>query len=146
MEGTPHQVAFGFGLGSFIGTLPIPFIDFFIGILLIIIFPKLHKLSLFAGIALWNPLTKIPVYSISYGVGNALYKSLPIVNFPIPAQYAGYEFTRRFLVGNFIVATIITVASYFLVLGVMLSISAYQKKKEKKLALKNLHRSGEQKR
>lgn len=109
---SPHSIAFGFALGTLIGTLPIPFIDYLIGLIIILALPRISKYSLIAGITLWNPLTKIPVYTASYKLGDFLFRNYSMVPLEVEWQNQIYMLTRRFIVGNILIAAGITLSSY----------------------------------
>ncbi len=110
-----NSIALGFAIGTLIGTLPIPFIDFFIGIIIILIFKRINKFSLMLGIFVWNPLTKIPVYSLSYQLGNYLFSEYSLVQFKFVFLNLAYNYTRRFLVGNLIISVVLTIACYLII-------------------------------
>lgn len=112
---SPNSIALGFAIGTFIGTLPIPFIDLFIGALILLIFKKINKYSLFAGILLWNPLTKIPIYTLSYSIGDMIYGPSQIVSLELSFLNQILIATRRMIVGNIIISVLLSVISYALV-------------------------------
>ncbi len=112
---TPTSLALGFALGTFLAVLPTPGSSIFLGFLLILIFEKISKISLIAAMAFWNPITLIPVYYLSYIIGNNLVGELPDVVLKIVILDQMYQFTRQFLVGNTILAVIFSVISFFIV-------------------------------
>jgi uncharacterized protein len=112
---SPHSIALGFTLGTLIALLPTPGFSVLIGILVVFIFNKINKYSLFGAIALWNPLVQIPIYTLSYKIGNLIFGSMPLVEYKISLLHQILIYTRRFLIGNVILAILISIISYIVV-------------------------------
>jgi len=112
LKTTPHEIALGFAVGTAIAVLPTFGLGIFIGILLVLIFKKLSKLSLFIAFAFWNPLLLILTTTISYALGDWLFSDLPVLNMKFKILNLIFTFTRRFLIGNLIVTAVFTVLSY----------------------------------
>lgn len=110
-----HSIALGFAIGTFISIIPTPGFNILLGLLVVLIYEKVNKFSLFGAMAFWNPLTLAPIYLLSYEIGNFLFGSLPVVKYNIVLLDQIYNFSRRFLVGNFILAIIISALSYYIV-------------------------------
>lgn len=110
-----HSIALGFSIGTFIGILPTPGFNILLALLVLFIFERVNKISLFAGILIWNPITSIPIYVLSYKLGNILFSdlSIPLYNSGIVASF--FSFSRRFLFGNILLALIISMTSYIIV-------------------------------
>jgi uncharacterized protein len=125
---SPHAIALGFSLGTFIGILPSPGVSFLLGFLCVFLFPKISKFSLFGAIILWNPIVQIPIYAASYMLGDFLLGDLPQKTFKVEVLNIAYTFTRRFLIGNIIIALSLSLLSYPLVRGI---VSWIQRKKKK---------------
>ena len=115
LQTSPHSIAFGFALGSFISILPTPGINILLGIGLIAVFPRISKISLFAGLFFWNPLFTLIIYPLSYQLGDLLFGASPVIKYNIEFWDSLYNFSRRFLVGIIVVATVLSAASYFVV-------------------------------
>ncbi len=115
LKTTPHEIALGFAVGTAIAVLPTFGLGVFIGILLVLIFKKLSKLSLFVAFAFWNPLLLIPAAGLSYAIGNWLFSDLPVVNLKFEILNQVFIFTKRFLIGNLIVTIFLTLISYVVV-------------------------------
>lgn len=130
-----HSVALGFAIGTFISILPTPGFNILLGLLVVLIFKKVNKFSLFISMAVWNTLTLIPIYWLSYKIGNLLFGSVPVVKYNIVILDQIYNFTRRYLVGNLILALIISPLCYFIVKGL---IRLYRKKKNRERNKKNI--------
>ena len=112
---TPHAIALGFATGSFISILPTPGLNFAIGFLILIIFKRLNKYSLFLALIFWNTLTLAPIYLLSYKIGDILFSTAQLVTLELSLLDRVYIFTRRFLVGNIILAIAIPTILYFLI-------------------------------
>ncbi len=112
---SPHSIALGFAVGTFISILPTPGFNIFIGILITLIFPQINKISLFGSMLLWNPATAAFIYPTSYKIGQFIFKDLPIIEYNITFFHKAFIFTRKFLVGNLILATTVSSLSYALV-------------------------------
>jgi hypothetical protein len=85
-----------------------------LGLGLILIFKKISKISMFAAFAVWNAAVLIPVYSLSYLIGNLIIGDIIFSsNFKFIVNEQLYIYSIKFLLGNVILATIISVAAYF---------------------------------
>ncbi|NQV90839.1 DUF2062 domain-containing protein [Candidatus Woesearchaeota archaeon] len=111
----PHAVGLGFAVGTGISILPTPGINILLGFLILLIFKKLNKYTLFGSILFWNILTLSPIYYLSYKIGDFIFGKTNIVTYDITLLDHIYSFTRRFLVGDLILAVVISCLSYFLV-------------------------------
>jgi len=109
---SPHSIALGFAIGTFISVLPTPGLNIIIGLLIIAILENINKLALFGAYVIWNPFVLVPIYAHSYGLGNMLLGSLPYATFNFVLWDTLYNFTIRFLLGNFIIAVFLSIASY----------------------------------
>ena len=112
---TPHSIAVGFAIGSFISILPTPGFNLILALIVSLIYKKVNKVSLFIGVLFWNPLTSPVIYYFSYKLGNLIFGAAPIVVYNVSFMEQIYQFTRRFLVGNIIIAVSMSIISYFLV-------------------------------
>ena len=111
-----HSVALGFAIGTFINiVLPIPGINILVALFIFFLFKKVNKFSLFVALVVWNAFTLLPVYYLSYKIGNFLFASTPIAKYNIVILNQIYNFSRRYLIGNVILAFIISPLSYFIV-------------------------------
>ncbi|MFH0860273.1 MAG: DUF2062 domain-containing protein [Candidatus Altiarchaeota archaeon] len=122
---SPHSIALGFAIGSFIAIMPTPGFGTLLGLLVVLLYKKVNKLSVFLGLAFWNPLTLVPLYILSYKIGDMLLAPVPVVDYDIGVMYAGYHLTRRFLLGNLILSTLLSTVSYA---AVRLYVESQQKK------------------
>ena len=110
-----HSIALGFAIGTFISILPTPGFNILLGLLVIFLFKKVNKYSLFGSMAFWNPITLAPIYLLSYKIGDMLFGSTSVIKYNVIILNQIYNFSRRFLVGNFIAALAVSIISYFIV-------------------------------
>lgn len=112
---SPHSIALGFAIGVLIAILPTPGFSVLLGVLIVLIFKDISKYSLFIALAIFNPIFMIPFYILSYYIGNLLFSTEPVIVFNVVFWDAVYNYTRRYLVGNVIVAVVTSFVSYFVV-------------------------------
>lgn len=112
----PHAIASGFALGTFIAILPTFGFGIFIGLLLILIFKRISKISLLLSFAFWNPLILALIYPICYGAGSLVLSNIPSRTYEIEILNQIFVYSRRFLVGSFVLAVTLAIAGYLLVL------------------------------
>lgn len=122
---SPHSIALGFAIGTGIAVLPTPGIGIFAGLLVIFLFKKVNKISLFGAMLIFNPLILAPIYYLSYQLGNWLLGNAPKQEFEVSLYNIVYHLSGRFLMGNIIISVVISFASYFLVKYIA---QKYQKK------------------
>ena len=75
---SPHSIALGFAIGTFIAISPTFGLGIFIGLFIIFIFKKISKISLLIALAIWNPLTLLAVHPINYKIGNFILSNAPV--------------------------------------------------------------------
>jgi len=112
---SPSSIATGFAIGTFFGIAPTFGIESVLILLIILIFKKVSKVSLFAGYILWNPLVEIPLYALGYKIGDFLLKDVPAKVYEWGWLNQLFFYSRRLLVGAFILAFVISVISYFII-------------------------------
>jgi uncharacterized protein len=112
---SPHEIALGFAVGTFVSVLPTPGLSILLAFLITLIFPKLSKLSLVGALIVWNPLVSSPLYYLSYRIGAWIIGGEPVIRFDVVFWDHVYNLTRRYLVGGTIVAFFSAIASYFVV-------------------------------
>ena len=113
---SPHSIAVGFAIGTLIAVLPTFGLGIFIGLLVLFIFKRLSKISMFISFAIWNPFVLTLMYPLSYGIGNLVLKKEPVRKFTFEVLNQIFIYSRRFLIGSFILAVTLAIASYLLVL------------------------------
>lgn len=111
-EGSAAVVASSFTVGTFFALLPTFGLGIFLALLVLIIFPNLHKPSTLLAFVVWNPLVQIPLYTLSIAIGAFLFSGMPVVSFDFVWIDHVYNVTRRVLVGNLIVTASLSVISY----------------------------------
>ncbi len=130
---TPHSIALGFAIGTFIGILPLPGIHLLLAALIALTYKKVNKLAIFIGIFFWNPITLPVIYYLSYKIGDLLFASTPVVDYEFSFLEQIYHITRRFLLGNVILAVGASIISYFLVRK---GVQEYQQKNQEQPEIK----------
>jgi uncharacterized protein len=126
---SPHSIAIGFAVGTFLSILPTPGLSILVGLFILFIYPRMSKISLFTSYIVWNPFVLGPIYILSYRLGVLISGSAETVKYQIVFFNQLYNFTRIYLVGSLIIALGISLLSYGLV---YLAVSRYQKKKQEK--------------
>jgi uncharacterized protein len=122
---TPHSIALGFAIGTFIAVLPTIGIGIFIALLVVLVYPRVSKISLFGSFLIWNPFILVPLYALSYTIGNLIYSGIPMIEQEGAFLTGIYNISREFFLGNLIVAGSIAILSYFILRRV---IGVYQRK------------------
>jgi uncharacterized protein len=126
---SPHSIAMGFAIGTFIAILPTFGLGLILGLIVVLIYRNVSKIALVAAFIVWNPLILTPIYFFSYQVGDFIFGELPVVEYDIKFFERIYNLTRRVLVGNTIISALFSIMSYFLVKRLS---AAYQKRKSQK--------------
>jgi hypothetical protein len=127
---SPHSIAAGFAIGTFIAVLPTFGFGIFIGFLMLFIFKKISKLSLLASFAFWNPFVLLFLYPLSYAIGDFILGDLPVKIYKIQFLNQIFVNSKRFLLGSSILAIIFSIISYIIILVLVYN---YQKKQPKPL-------------
>ncbi len=112
-ESTPHEVAFGFALGLFVG-LATPGFDIPVVLFLILTF-KVHRLAVLMGAAIINPITTAFIYPFSFEVGKLLVGYDPIMKSSLFSWHTLLSISKPLLIGNLVLAVILGFISYFIV-------------------------------
>ncbi len=110
-----HEIALGFTIGTFISILPTPGFNLLLGALVVAVYPHVNKLAIFGAMAFYNPIVIIPFYWASYKMGSLIFGLNPVIHYDVVLVSEAYDFTRRYLVGNLIVAVITSAVTYPLV-------------------------------
>ncbi len=126
---TPHEIALGFAIGTAIAILPTFGLGAIIGIFIAFIYKKINKVSLFFSFAIWNPFLLAPLTGLSYTIGYFILKETSISIFKFELLD---KLFFRYIIGNLILTSILTVASYFIILHLS---KEYFKKHSKELIL-----------
>ena len=102
LKASSESIAAGFALGTFIAIIPTLGFGIIVGILLLLLFKKISKISMLAAFAVWNPLLLIPLAGLSYKIGNFLLPGVPTTTYEIELLNQIFIYSRRFLLGNLI--------------------------------------------
>ncbi|MFH1451897.1 MAG: DUF2062 domain-containing protein [archaeon] len=116
LKTSPHSIAAGFALGTFIAILPTFGLGIFIGLGLLLFLKKVSKISMFISFAVWNPLVLALMYPLNYKMGDYILLDIPVKAYKIELLNQLFVYSRRFLVGSAINAIIISIVCYILVL------------------------------
>jgi len=110
---SPHSIVLGFAIGTFIAILPTLGFTYLIATIVMLVYAKESKIALFGALLIWNPFVLFPIYTLSYRLGDFILSGFPEV---YPLQVIGqFRYTTlRFLIGNFIIAMLFSVTSYFI--------------------------------
>jgi uncharacterized protein (DUF2062 family) len=128
-EHSPHSIALGFAIGTFCEIIiPVPGVNVLLVLIALAIYPKTNKLSLLLAVLFWNSLFTIPLYALGYELGNMIFGTVPVIEFNIPLYDRIFNFSRRFLVGTFIITTALSVLCYILIRILM---QLYQDRKKR---------------
>ncbi|MFH1650026.1 MAG: DUF2062 domain-containing protein [Candidatus Woesearchaeota archaeon] len=112
---SPQSLAWGAGIGTLIAVLPTPGIGILAGFLVLLLFPRLSKFSLFGAMALFNPFVLAPLYYASFQLGSSILNSQVVEKLSMLEYLTKY--TGTFLLGNVIIAFGAAVIMYFVVFG-----------------------------
>ena len=111
---SPHSIAMGFAIGTLINTLPTPGFNILLGVIAILLYKTINKISVFRAMAILTPFTPL-VYVLSYRIGSYLFGSFPEMEYSLGIIGQLFNLTGRFLAGNVILAVSLSVLSYFAV-------------------------------
>ena len=64
----------------------------------------------------WNPLILTPIHILNYNIGESLFGSAKYVIYELSLFEKFYFLTRRYLIGNFLIALSFSLTSYFITL------------------------------
>lgn len=129
LKTSTKSVAWGVAVGTMIAVLPTPMLNILLGTLVIFVFKSISKAGVFLPIFFWNPLTLAPVYALSFKIGDWFFGNAPIVKYKLTLLQQVFVYAKRFLVGNVILAVLISIISFFLTYWV---VNYYKAKKLKK--------------
>ncbi|MCA9365883.1 DUF2062 domain-containing protein, partial [Candidatus Kaiserbacteria bacterium] len=93
---SPHGIALGLAVGTFIALLPSFGFSALLALGFIFIFPKINRPTVFIAIMIWNPVVQIPIYAISYQLGSILFEGMTVIEYNFEVLNQIYSFTRRF--------------------------------------------------
>ncbi|THE63002.1 DUF2062 domain-containing protein [Salinadaptatus halalkaliphilus] len=117
-EHSPHEVASSFAIGVFVTAFPTGGLGIGLFFLFISLWSWISKPAIFASVAVMNPLIKPAVYLASFQVGG-LFVSTPSITATTTdgsATDIAWGAIQQLLVGNVIVALVLSLAGYVTVL------------------------------
>lgn len=117
-ETSAHNQALGFAVGTFISLLPTPGFNFALAFLLASWFRQIHRATLIASLAVWNLFVTAPFFALSYRLGSYLFPAPATASAATQWQREVISFMQGFLLGNLIVAVLVTAVSYTVVLAI----------------------------
>ena len=115
-----HAISLGFAVGSFISSLflPIPWLHLLIALVVILVFPRIHKLALFAAMLFWSPLF-IALHSyIGYRLGALLIEGEHLT-FSISSLHKLWVLVRYVWLANVIIGAAFAIGVYFAVRAII---------------------------
>lgn len=123
-EHPPGDVAGSFAVGVFITALPTLGTGFLVFVVLVALVERISKLALFASVVVLNPIVKWGVYAASFSLGSVLLGPVPGATPAEISLSAGPGILARLLVGNLILAVVLTAVGYVVVLRLVTSFRA----------------------
>ncbi|MDL5362288.1 DUF2062 domain-containing protein [Halalkalicoccus sp. NIPERK01] len=121
----PHDIAASFAVGVFITALPTLGTGLLLFVLIVALFDRVSKLALFASVVVLNPVAKWGVYATSFWLGTLLLGPVPGVSFSEVSFDAGPDIVARLLLGNLVLAVVLTVVGY---VGVLRLVRLYRRR------------------
>lgn len=114
-DGSSHDIAASFAVGSFITMLPTLGTGVAVLAAIVALSNRANAPALFASVVVFNPFVKWGVYAGSFSLGSLMLGPVPSVNAADISLAAGPEVLTRLLVGNLLLATVVAVVGYVLV-------------------------------
>jgi uncharacterized protein (DUF2062 family) len=103
-----------YSFGTLIALLPTPGFSTAIGIGFITVFKQLNKMAVLLSMLVWNAITIIPIYWLSFKIGSQISNSLPDVEVQNETIRQILLFFKQFALGNLALTIPIAIGSYFL--------------------------------
>lgn len=114
-KSSPESIAMGFSLGTLIAILPTPGFGVFIALFIAIFFKKMSKLAILISFTFWNPIIVAPLYWLSYELGGLFFTPNPSIQFDLAIFDQLYHYSGRFILGNAMIALLLSPLSYLTV-------------------------------
>jgi uncharacterized protein (DUF2062 family) len=108
------SIALSYSFGTLIALLPTPGFSTAIGIGFIAVFKQLNKMAVLLSMLVWNGITIIPVYWLSFKLGTSISNSLPEINVKNEVLQQVLLYFKQFVLGNLALTIPIAIGSYFL--------------------------------
>lgn len=110
------SIALSYAFGTLIALLPTPGFSTAIGVGFIAIFKQLNKMAVLLSMLVWNGITIIPVYWLSFKIGTHFSNNLPDVEIENETIRQVVLYFKQFALGNLALTIPIAIGSYFLAL------------------------------
>lgn len=114
-EHTPHEIAGSFAFGVFVTSLPTAGTAFLVFVAVVYLTERASKLALAASLVVFNPPVKWAVYGASFWLGERLLGPIPGSELVSPTLSAGTDVLVRQLLGNLVLAVVLSVVGYLAV-------------------------------
>lgn len=108
------SIALSYAFGTLIALLPTPGFSTAIGVGFLAIFKQLNKMAVLLSMLVWNAITIIPVYWLSFKIGTHISNGLPDVEIENETLRQVLLFIKQFALGNLALTIPISIGSYFL--------------------------------
>ena len=118
-----HSIGLGFAIGTFINVIPTFGLSIILALIIMLLFRKVNRVSLLAALVFWNPITLPPVYVASGFLGvflmdwipflQQLVEKIPLPAWNIPFLSSFFSTGWKFLLGNAVLAVVLTIGSYW---------------------------------
>ena len=115
-EHTPHEVAASFAVGIFVTAMPTGGLGIGLFFLLAYWFSWVSKPAIFASVAVLNPFVKPAVYLVSFHLGAVVLDTGGLIPREETATESVVIGVHPLIIGNLIVAAILSAVSYALTL------------------------------
>lgn len=150
-KATPHSIAIGFSIGTFIAIFPTFGLGLLVVLFIMLFYKSMSKIAAIAGLAFWNIFMMLPIFYFSSKIGKFVVNELGLKILETDLKFREiirakpfswhdfWEFmnayARDYLIGNTILACIISVICYFIIKE---AVKDYRKLKELRLEKKRL--------
>lgn len=131
-HGTPHEVALGFSVASYLSILPTPGLSIVAGFALSLVVP-MSKVSLALGFAVFNPLVCVLlVYPWALPIGQSVLEAMPDLDFAGVSRVQWLaEAGAALMLGAAVAGLLIAVPAYALIRQ---TVGAYRRRRALKLS------------
>lgn len=109
---SPHAIASGFSIGTFLALLPTFGLGLLLGLLVMMVYKRISKYAMVAAFVVWNPLVQPPLYALSYIFGEWMFGSAPRATYNIEILNVVHHVTRRYLTGMVLIAAAVALLCY----------------------------------
>lgn len=148
---SPHSIAIGFSIGTFIAIFPTFGLGLLIVLFIMLFYKNMSKIAAIAGLAFWNIFMMFPVFYFSSKIGKFVVNELGLkiletdlkfkeIMSATPFSWHNFwefmnVYARDYLIGNTILSFLISIVCYFIVKEAVID---YRKLKALQLEKKKL--------